>query len=180
MVNQSIVAETQTAADKWQFDIQALMDKRKDVDDLKATKTTLVKAVDVDSVDSIIGNVTTADYRGAAASRSQRHAELDLLSAISARLAHTLIPAACIEKLRAQVAHQGALVKLHEAEALVLIAKKLHVLGPVIDAEGSSLVIEGGASSDALKIVIEARSTYAKMCGALYLAEEQFKVSQQQ
>jgi hypothetical protein len=84
-----------------------------------------------------------------------------------------------VEKIRAQVAAQLARAELSEAEALLLTAKKLKLLGPLFDAEGESLQVQGGVSDIAIAQCSYEFERYANLCESLRAAEARFAAIQQ-
>lgn len=94
--------------------------------------------------------------------------ELDRL--ICSRLASCTIPRASLDEQAARVAELDALADEASATADLLVCRKLLLLKPVAEQEGSSMSIMGGASDAAIAEALTAREKAIK---ALQLLEEQ-------
>jgi hypothetical protein len=135
---------------------------------------------DLEDLDGFIAAPDLSRYQEQALARAQRRASLDWAAAGSGRIVQTHLPGAALNRLRAQVALKGAQVKVQESSTRLLIANKLLLLKPIIEAEGSNLTMSGGLSDESIGAVLTARAKHAEMSQALATAEQLFEQNQTQ
>jgi hypothetical protein len=170
--------DAQRGVDDAEAQIQKLRDKRTALEAKYADLKSKAHADD-EALDNFIAGADISRYREVANKRQQRRAEQDFIGAASGRVMEFLIPRASIDKMRAQVGLAEAQVILSEEHARLFLAKKLLLLRPLVEAEGSSLTTEGGAFEVAIQLVVEARAKQSALAEALRNAEQIFNAGQQ-
>jgi hypothetical protein len=112
------------------------------------------------------------DSAGFPARRAELKWRHDLLVSAIQRVGEVLHPRASIEKQRALHAAQGAVVDFSESVARVFVARKILLMKPLAEAEGSSLVTSGGVTDVIVTEWVEQCSKYAQMSDNLRALEE--------
>lgn len=120
-----------------------------------------------DLLDEFITGDTQSLYKTLPARREALRWKYNLAVAAVSRVCEVLMPRAALERLRAQVDHLRAEAVLAESIARVFVARKLLLMKPLAEAEGSSLVTSGGLSAQIVTDWINARAKYATLAGTL-------------
>jgi hypothetical protein len=159
-------------------DINTLSDAHRRLNDASVRASADFHGANICLMDAMIDG-DDASYQQIVAEHNNLRLLRDVASNALQYLVSYRMQKAEVEKVRSEVAAQLARAELAEAEAMLLTAKKLKLLGSLFDAEGESFQVQGGLSDKAIAHCTYEFERYANLCESLRAAEARFAAIQQ-